>query len=52
MALKQIGFAAALLAATMLSSVKPAHADGTVKVGVLQSLSGTMAISEVPLEDA
>jgi urea transport system substrate-binding protein len=36
----------------MLSAVRPAHADGTVKVGVLQSLSGTMAISEVPLEDA
>jgi urea transport system substrate-binding protein len=43
---------AALLAATMLSSITTARADGTVKVGVLQSLSGTMAISEVPLEDA
>ncbi|MDE8346213.1 MAG: urea ABC transporter substrate-binding protein [Acidocella sp.] len=46
------GLLAALLAATMLSSATPAFADGTVKVGVLQSLSGTMAISEVPLEDA
>jgi urea transport system substrate-binding protein len=52
MGIKKIGFAAALLAATMLTHTAPAHADGTVKVGVLQSLSGTMAISEVPLEDA
>jgi urea transport system substrate-binding protein len=52
MALKHIGLAAALLASTMLGAVRPALADGTVKVGVLQSLSGTMAISEVPLEDA
>jgi urea transport system substrate-binding protein len=52
MAVRKIGLATALLAATMLSAVRPAHADGTVKVGVLQSLSGTMAISEVPLEDA
>jgi urea transport system substrate-binding protein len=49
---KKIGFAAALLTATMLTHTMPAHADGTVKVGVLQSLSGTMAISEVPLQDA
>jgi urea transport system substrate-binding protein len=49
---KQTGFAALLLAATMLSTAAPALADGSVKVGVLQSLSGTMAISEVPLEDA
>jgi urea transport system substrate-binding protein len=48
MILKKLGMA--LLGATMLTGV--AHADGTVKVGVLQSLSGTMAISEVPLEDA
>ena len=52
MALKHFGLAAALLATTMLGAVRPALADGTVKVGVLQSLSGTMAISEVPLEDA
>jgi urea transport system substrate-binding protein len=52
MALKNIGFAAAFLATTMLGVARPASADGTVKVGVLQSLSGTMAISEVPLEDA
>ncbi|HEV3157150.1 MAG TPA: urea ABC transporter substrate-binding protein [Candidatus Baltobacteraceae bacterium] len=41
---------AALLAGTMLAAV--AANSGTVKVGVLQSLSGTMAISEVPLENA
>lgn len=52
MALKHVGLAAALLATTMLGAVRPALADGTVKVGVLQSLSGTMAISEVPLQDA
>ncbi len=52
MSLKKIGFAAALLAGTMLTTAISARADGTVKVGVLQSLSGTMAISEVPLEDA
>ena len=52
MALKHMGFAAALLATTMLGVARPALADGTVKVGVLQSLSGTMAISEVPLEDS
>jgi len=52
MSLKHIGFTATLLAATMLTTAAPALADGTVKVGVLQSLSGTMAISEVPLEDA
>ncbi|WP_041367877.1 urea ABC transporter substrate-binding protein [Methylocella silvestris] len=39
----------ALLAATVLSS--PAFAE-TVKVGVLQSLSGTMAISEVTVKNA
>ncbi len=52
MTIKKLGLAAALLASTALGFVAPAHADGTVKVGVLQSLSGTMAISEVPLEDA
>lgn len=50
MSLRKIGLAATLLAATMFTGA--AHADGTVKVGVLQSLSGTMAISEVPLENA
>jgi urea transport system substrate-binding protein len=44
--------AAALLGTTMLGGVSLAHADGSVSVGILQSLSGTMAISEVPLENA
>nr|WP_295742282.1 urea ABC transporter substrate-binding protein [uncultured Acidocella sp.] len=52
MTMKKLGLAAALLASTALGLAAPAHADGTVKVGVLQSLSGTMAISEVPLENA
>ncbi len=54
MNLKKLGLGAALLAGTALTLVAPApaQADGTVKVGVLQSLSGTMAISEVPLENA
>ncbi len=52
MALKNTGFTALLLAATALSWTALAHAGGTVKVGILQSLSGTMAISEVPLENA
>ncbi len=49
--MKKLGLAASLLAATMLTHAATAQAD-TVKVGVLQSLSGTMAISEVPLQDA
>ena len=49
--MKKLGLAAGLLAATMLTHAATAQAD-TVKVGVLQSLSGTMAISEVPLQDA
>jgi urea transport system substrate-binding protein len=52
MNLTKVGLAAALLAGTALTLAPPARADGTVKVGVLQSLSGTMAISEVPLENA
>ncbi|MBC7683577.1 MAG: transporter substrate-binding protein, partial [Ferruginibacter sp.] len=43
----------ALTAAVALSSlsVVPAHAADTIKVGVLHSLSGTMAISETVLKD-
>ena len=40
---------AAIAAGTMLSTV--AHAADTIKVGVLHSLSGTMAISETTLKD-
>lgn len=43
--------AAALLAAGSLTSAMPAAAQDTVKVGVLHSLSGTMAISETSLRD-
>ena len=39
--------------ATMLATVSSANAQsGTIKVGVLHSLSGTMAISETTLKDA
>ena len=44
-----------LLALSMLVTatlVSPAHAEETIKVGVLHSLSGTMAISETTLKDA
>jgi urea transport system substrate-binding protein len=43
----------ALTAAVALSSLSivPAHAADTIKVGVLHSLSGTMAISETVLKD-
>ena len=39
---------ASLLAATAFT---PAHAEETIKVGILHSLSGTMAISETTLKD-
>ena len=42
--------ACAALAASGLLSF-PAHAADTIKVGVLHSLSGTMAISETVLKD-
>jgi urea transport system substrate-binding protein len=44
----------ALIAASMLATVSTAQAaDGdTIKVGILHSLSGTMAISETTLKDA
>ena len=34
-----------------LSATAPARADDTIKVGILHSLSGTMAISETTLKD-
>ncbi len=43
------GFAAVLAASTIAFS---AHAEETIKVGILHSLSGTMAISETTLKDA
>jgi urea transport system substrate-binding protein len=42
---------AALLAAAMTAAVGLAQAADTIKVGVLHSLSGTMAISETTLKD-
>src|SRR3954471_19472448 len=47
---KAIFMTAWLLAAGIVSS-RPASAQGTIKVGVLHSLSGTMAISETTLKD-
>src|ERR1044071_6200149 len=41
-------FAAALFGATGIAS---AQTQGTIKIGVLHSLSGTMAISETTLKD-
>lgn len=37
--------------AMMMSAALPAFAQGTIKVGILHSLSGTMAISETTLKD-
>ena len=34
-----------------LASISAAHAADTIKVGILHSLSGTMAISETTLKD-
>src|SRR5689334_694928 len=52
MKLKTIHLAAALLAAaSALPCVLMAQGGGTIKVGVLHSLSGTMAISETTLKD-
>ena len=48
--LKTLALAAAV-AAGSLSFTLQAHAADTIKVGVLHSLSGTMAISETVLKD-
>lgn len=53
--LKAICVLAVILAVTISAvDLRPvmAQGGGTVKVGVLQSLTGTMAISEVPVKDA
>src|SRR5215218_8178399 len=42
---------AATLAAAGLTLGMPAQAQNTIKVGILHSLSGTMAISETSLKD-
>ena len=43
--------AGAVLGATALAGVSAAQAEETIKIGVLHSLSGTMAISETTLKD-
>jgi urea transport system substrate-binding protein len=43
--------AATLGTATLVSRAARAADDNTIKVGILHSLSGTMAISEVPLKE-
>ncbi len=44
-------FSAVTLAAFTLNAAPVLHAEDTVKVGILHSLSGTMAISETSLRD-
>ena len=43
--------AAAGLAFAATGAVAPAKAEDTIKIGILHSLSGTMAISETTLKD-
>ena len=48
--LRRVTLAATLAAAGITMSL-PAQAQNTIKIGVLHSLSGTMAISETSLKD-
>jgi urea transport system substrate-binding protein len=48
---KNFAVGAAMSAAVAISGAAPALAQDTIKVGVLHSLSGTMAISETTLKD-
>ena len=43
--------AAAGLAFAATAALQPAKAEDTIKIGILHSLSGTMAISETTLKD-
>ena len=45
------GFRAAIIGAALMSTSAMVSAEETIKVGVLHSLSGTMAISETTLKD-
>src|SRR5258706_12978606 len=45
------GVGLSLLTGAFVSSTLPAFAQDTIKVGILHSLSGTMAISETTLKD-
>jgi urea transport system substrate-binding protein len=49
--LRGVGLAAAATAAIMAGSSGATQAQETIKVGILHSLSGTMAISETTLKD-
>ena len=51
MTMKHLCAAAALVASAALTTPPPAAAQDTIKVGILHSLSGTMAISETSLKD-
>jgi urea transport system substrate-binding protein len=51
MFLRPAAAAAALLVLAVLPLAGPARAQETIKVGILHSLSGTMAISETTLKD-
>ena len=48
--LKSLAYAAAVVSGSLIA-VQPVFAQATIKVGVLHSLSGTMAISETVLKD-
>ncbi|WP_441489681.1 urea ABC transporter substrate-binding protein [Bosea sp. 2RAB26] len=48
---RRVVLGAALAGATFLGSFLPVAAQETIKVGILHSLSGTMAISETTLKD-
>jgi urea transport system substrate-binding protein len=48
--LRKLGIAASLAALTLLAGTATA-AEDTIKIGILHSLSGTMAISETTLKD-
>ena len=48
---KYLCLAACLLAAVMTASSTIQAQTGTIKIGILHSLSGTMAISETTLKD-
>ncbi|WP_193753406.1 urea ABC transporter substrate-binding protein [Aureimonas ureilytica] len=49
---RKAGWLLGAYAATMLSGLSARAAEDTIKVGILHSLSGTMAISETTLKDA
>jgi urea transport system substrate-binding protein len=49
--LRGVGFAAAAAAALLGGTAGTARAQDTIKIGILHSLSGTMAISETTLKD-